>query len=72
MSPNRLAKGIVLVPSLLLGGAFLSAAAWLDGPAAQNRGLALTLGAILLGGGVLAQFLPSDSPPPAGEDDTSQ
>jgi hypothetical protein len=72
MSPNRLAKGIVLVPSLLLGGAFLSAAAWLDGPAAQNRGLALTLGAVLLGGGVLAQFLPSDSPPPAGDDDTSQ
>jgi hypothetical protein len=72
MSPNRLAKGIVLVPSLLLGGAFLSAAAWLDGPAAQNRGLALTLGAILLGGGVLAQFLPSDSPPPAGDDDPSQ
>jgi hypothetical protein len=72
MSPNRLAKGIVLVPSLLLGGAFLSAAAWLDGPAAQNRGMALTLGAILLGGGVLAQFLPSDSPPPAGDDDPSQ
>jgi hypothetical protein len=72
MSPNRLAKGIVLVPSLLLGGAFLSAAAWLDGPAAQNRGLALTLGAILLGGGVLAQFLPSDSPPPAGDDDPNQ
>ncbi|MEB3318687.1 MAG: GIVxVP protein [Cyanobacteriota bacterium] len=68
MSPNRLAKGIVLVPSLLLGGAFLSAAAWLDGPAAQNRGLALTLGAILLGGGVLAQFLPSDSPPPPEDD----
>ena len=69
MSPNRLAKGIVLVPSLVLGGAFLSAAAWLDGPAAQNRGLAITLGAILLGGGVLAQFLPSDSPPPTGDDD---
>jgi hypothetical protein len=69
MSPNRLAKGIVLVPSLLLGGAFLSAAAWLEGPAAQNRGLAITLGAILLGGGVLAQFLPSDSPPQAGDDD---
>jgi hypothetical protein len=71
MSPNRLAKGIVLVPSLLLGGAFLSAAAWLDGPAAQNRGLALTLGAVLLGGGVLAQFLPSDSPTPPGDDDAT-
>ena len=64
MSLNRLAKGIVLVPSLLLGGAFLSAAAWMEGPAAQNRGLALTLGALLLGVGALAQVLPSASPPP--------
>lgn len=71
MSPNRLAKGIVLVPSLLLGGAFLSAATWLDGPAAQNRGLALTLGAVLLGAGVLAQFLPSPSLPPPREGDKS-
>jgi hypothetical protein len=58
MSLNRTAKGIVLVPSLLLGGAFLAAAAWLDGPAAQNRPLALTLGAILMGAGLLAQLLP--------------
>jgi hypothetical protein len=65
MANNRLAKGIVLVPSLLLGGAFLSAAAWLDGPAAQNRALALTLGAMLLAVGVLSQFLPDGSPPPA-------
>jgi hypothetical protein len=72
MSPNRLAKGIVLVPSLLLGGAFLSAAAWMDGPAAQNRGLALTLGALLLGAGVLAQFLPDGSPPPPPEDEATR
>jgi hypothetical protein len=65
MSLNRTAKGIVLVPSLLLGGAFLAAAAWLDGPAAQNRGLALGLGAILMGAGLLAQLLPE--PPPRGE-----
>jgi hypothetical protein len=58
MSLNRTAKGIVLVPSLLLGGAFLAAAAWMDGPAAQNRPLALTLGAILMGAGLLAQLLP--------------
>ncbi|MFM7237425.1 MAG: GIVxVP protein [Cyanobium sp.] len=62
MSLNRTAKGIVLVPSLLLGGAFLSAAAWMDGPAAQNKGLAITLGAILMGAGVLAQFLPETDP----------
>jgi len=30
MRLNRTAKGIVLVPSLLLGGAFLAAAAWLE------------------------------------------
>jgi hypothetical protein len=58
MSLNRTAKGIVLVPTLLLGGAFLAAAAWMDGPAAQNRPLALTLGAILMGAGLLAQLLP--------------
>jgi hypothetical protein len=63
MSLNRTAKGIVLVPSLLLGGAFLAAAAWMEGPAAQNRPLALTLGAILMGAGLLAQLLP-DSPDP--------
>ncbi|MFM7171017.1 MAG: GIVxVP protein [Cyanobium sp.] len=62
MGLNRAAKGIVLVPSLLLGGAFLSAAAWMDGPAAQNRGLALALGVVLMGGGILAQFLPTVTP----------
>jgi hypothetical protein len=59
MSLNRTARGIVLVPCLLLGGGFLAAAVWLDGPAAQNRGLAITLGAILMGVGLLAQFLPA-------------
>ncbi|MEB3199370.1 MAG: GIVxVP protein [Synechococcaceae cyanobacterium] len=58
MSLNRTAKGIVLVPSLLLGGAFLAAAAWSDGPAGANRGLAITLGLVLLGSGLLAQLLP--------------
>jgi hypothetical protein len=66
MGLNRTAKGIVLVPTLLLGGAFLAAATWLDGPAASNRGLAITLGAILMGAGLLAQLLPE--PPPETED----
>ena len=48
MSLNRTAKGIVLVPSLLLGGAFLAAGVWSDGPAASNRMLALTLGGVLM------------------------
>jgi hypothetical protein len=55
MSLNRTAKGIVLVPTLLLGGAFLAAGTWMEGPAAANRGLALSLGGILMGAGLLAQ-----------------
>jgi predicted phage tail protein len=64
MSLNRTAKGIVLVPSVLLGGAFLAAAAWGDSAAASNKGLALVLGGVLVGGGLLAQLLPeqNDSP----------
>ncbi|MCP9928147.1 GIVxVP protein [Cyanobium sp. CH-040] len=63
MSLNRTAKGIVLVPSLLLGGAFLAAAVWGgDGPAAGNRTLALVLGGVLMAAGLLAQLLPERSP----------
>ncbi|MFM7362429.1 MAG: GIVxVP protein [Cyanobium sp.] len=61
MGLNRTARGIVLVPSLLLGGAFLAAASWGDGAAAENRGLALTLGAILMGAGLLTQLLPESA-----------
>ena len=66
MGINRTAKGIVLVPTLLLGAAFLSAAAWLDGEAAANRPLALGIGAVLIGAGLLAQLLPE--PPKDGPD----
>lgn len=61
MSLNRTAKGIVLVPSLLLGGAFLAAGVWSDGPAAANRALALSLGGVLMAAGLLAQLLPEGS-----------
>ena len=70
MSLNRTAKGIVLVPSLLLGGAFLAAAAWADGPATANRPLAVALGLALMGAGLLAQLLPEgepEAPPEQGE-----
>ena len=56
MSLNRTAKGIVLVPALLLGAAFLSAAVW--GESADTRPLALGLGVALIGAGLLAQLLP--------------
>jgi hypothetical protein len=58
MSRNRTAKGIVLMPTLLLGAAFLAAAAWGGGAAADNRTLAVVLGLILTGAGLLAQWLP--------------
>ncbi|MEB3171639.1 MAG: GIVxVP protein [Synechococcaceae cyanobacterium] len=63
MGLHRTAKGIVLVPSLLLGGAFLAAGVWIgDGPAAANRPLALTLGGVLMAVGLLAQWLPEPQP----------
>ncbi len=62
MSLNRTAKGIVLVPALLLGGAFLAAGVWSDGPAASNRMLALSLGGVLMAAGLLAQLLPESEP----------
>jgi len=65
MSLNRTAKGIVLVPTLLLGGAFLAAGTWLEGPAAANRGLAFGLGGFLMAAGLLAQLLPEAEPEPA-------
>ncbi len=65
MSINRTAKGIVLVPCLLLGGSFLAAAVWGDAGAAENQRLALVIGAALMGGGLLAQLLPE--PEPEGE-----
>jgi predicted phage tail protein len=73
MSLNRTAKGIVLVPSVLLGGAFLAAAAWGDAAAASNKGLALVLGGVLVGGGLLAQLLPeqADSPEQLKDDPLS-
>jgi len=73
MGLNRTARGIVLVPSLLLGGAFLATAVWVDGPAAANRPLALGLGGVLVAAGLLALILPDgprpdDSPPAKGEE----
>lgn len=58
MGINRLAKGIVLVPCLLLGVAFLCAALWGDTAAAANRPLAFTLAGLLLTVALLSQLLP--------------
>ena len=59
MTNNKVARGIVLVPCLLLGGAFLSSAVWNPSSVEVNRPLAIGLGLLLLGAGILAQLLPS-------------
>ena len=58
MSLNKTAKGIVMVPCLLLGGAFLSAAIWGD---QANQTLAISLGLGLMGAGLLAQLIPTET-----------
>lgn len=70
MSLNRTARGIVLVPTLLLGSAFLSAAAWLKGEAAANRPLALLLGVLLLAVALFSQLIPE--PPPSHSSNDSE
>jgi hypothetical protein len=65
MGLNRTAKGIVLVPSLLLGGAFLAAAVWGEA-AGDNRNLALGLGGALLAAGLLTQLFPEQQQDPDG------
>ena len=61
MADNRVAKGIVLVPCLLLGGAFLATAIWGQGAAADNRALAASIGVALLLAGMGAQWLSNES-----------
>eukprot|EP00808_Paulinella_micropora_P000851 g50336.t1 len=55
---NKVAKGIVLFPCVVLGGMFLTAG--LSGNAGANESLALGLGSALLGGGILTQLIPDD------------
>ena len=68
MADNRVAKGIVLVPCLLLGGAFLATAIWGQGAAADNRALAASIGVALLLAGLGAQWLSNES----GQTDTDR
>ena len=60
MADNRVARGIVLVPCLLLGGAFIATAVWGQGAAADNRTLAASIGSGLVLAGLLAQWRSSD------------
>ena len=58
MGRNRVASGVVMVPCVLLGSAFLSTAVWTDA-AGENRSLALGLGVMLLLAGLAALWLPA-------------
>ena len=73
MADNRIARGIVLVPCLLLGGAFLATAVWGQGEAAENQRLAALIGVGLLLAGGLSQLGLTDrsSTEAAGEDESS-
>ena len=69
MADNRVARGIVLVPCLLLGGAFLATAAWGQGAAAENRTLAIGIGSGLLLAGWLSQLGGGSEGEPEGRPD---
>ena len=69
MARNRVAAGVVMVPCVLLGAAFLSTAVWTDA-AGPNRPLALAIGALLMGAGGWAYVLPG-SDPVTNQDDQS-
>ena len=66
MGINRAAKGIVLVPTLLLGSAFLATAAWGPAAAAENKPLAIVVGSVLIAAGLLAQLMPEPEPETMG------
>ena len=70
MADNRIARGIVLVPCLLLGAAFLATAAWGQGAAAENRTLAASIGSGLMLAGLLAQWGASDATSVTKQDGT--
>jgi len=68
---NRTAKGIVLVPSLLLGAAFLAAGVWGEA-AGSNRTLAFSIGGVLMGAGLLAQLFPEQAPEGPSDEASAQ
>ena len=61
MADNRIARGIVLVPCLLLGAAFLATAVWGQGAATENRNLAVGIGLGLVVAGLLSQVRTDDA-----------
>ena len=71
MARNRIASGIVMVPCVLLGSAFLSTAIWGDA-ASDNRSLATGIGSLLLIAGLLSLAIPGGSPEADPKDDKTE
>ena len=69
MADNRIARGIVLVPCLLLGAAFLATAVWGQGAAVENRNLAVGIGLGLVFAGLLSQIRTDDNTTPSASDE---
>ena len=71
MARNRIASGIVMVPCVLLGSAFLSTAIWGDA-ASDNRPLAIGIGSLLLVAGLLSLAIQGGSTEAEPKDDESE
>ena len=68
MARNRIASGIVMVPCVLLGAAFLSTAIWGEA-ASENRSLAIGIGSVLMIVGLLSLVIQGGSPEAVTEKD---
>jgi len=68
MARNSIASGIVMVPCVLLGAAFLSTAIWGEA-ASDNRSLAIGIGSLLMIVGLLSLVIQGGSPEAVTEKD---
>ena len=55
---NPIARSVVMVPAVLLGGLFIATSLWFQDGTTSNRALALLLGLLLLAAGLLVGLLP--------------
>ena len=67
---NPVARAVVMVPAVLLGGLFIATSLWFQDGATSNRALALLLGLLLLGAGLLVGLLPMGAPSDTPEDNS--
>ncbi len=55
---NRLARGLVMVPAVVLGGVFMATGVYSQAANFNGRVLAIGLGLLLLGAGLVVGLLP--------------